>query len=204
MQHELADSEKDLLIKVMKIGADSAATALTRLVRKEVKLNLPKVFTGPPEKAVVFLGKTENLVSAVLVQVVGDLPGQIMLLFPPESAARFSGLMQERKHDGTALDEMDISALNEAGNIVVGSALTAFSKFIDLRLMQSVPDLATDMVGSVVDGVFAELGQSTDWVLVFRIDLSVESEDIEGMLLFLFDHLATEKILAAAQKIKHT
>jgi chemotaxis protein CheC len=200
MRHELSDAEKNRLAELMHIGASTAADSLSRMIGKRVSMSLPKVFAGPPEKAVLFLGQTEHLFSAILVKVIGELSGLMMLLFPPESAAGFAALLRKRKRSGKALDEMDLSALNEAGNIAVGSALTAFSKFIDLRMFQSVPDAATDMLGSVVDGVFAELGRSTDWVLVFRIDLAVDGEDVEGMMLFLFDHQATETILEASDK----
>jgi chemotaxis protein CheC len=198
MQVDFTSTEKGRLSEVMNICASTAATALSHMLGKWVNVSSPKVFTGSPEKASQFLGRTETPVSAILLKVTGDLTGFMMVLFPSKSAATLGGLLAKRPVGREKPDEMDIHALKEAGNIAVGAALTAFSRFMGLQLNMSVPDVASAMLGSVVDGIFAELGSSADQVLVFRIDLTVEGENPEGMFLFLFDHSAAETILVAA------
>jgi chemotaxis protein CheC len=201
MERDFSDVEKARLAEVMKIGASTAATALSRMLGKWVNVSLPRVYIGSPEKAERFLGRTDILVSTVLMKVTGDLQGYMMALFPAKSAAGLAGLLQKRQRSAEAPDEMDRSAIREAGNIAVGAALMAFSKFIGIRLIMSVPDAATEMLGSVIDGIVAELGSAAEQVLVFRIDLAVEGHAIDGMFLFLFDHSAAQTILDAAGRM---
>jgi chemotaxis protein CheY-P-specific phosphatase CheC len=73
-------------------------------------------------------------------------------------------------------------------------------KFLDINILPSVPDMATDMLGSVADTVLAEIMQTSDTALVFKVSLRVEEEGITGQLFFFFDPKATGKILEATKK----
>lgn len=194
----LTELERDKLAEVVNIGAEHAGTALSQMVKKRITISVPEVIVDKVEKVLPLLGKTDETVTAVLLKIRGEAPGMIFLLFPPASAFSLSRLLRgQPKSEHTVLDELDISALKEVGNILSGASLTALSRFVDLNLLQSVPDTATDMLGALFDGLLAELGQLSDIVLVFRVSFSVESE-INGQLFFLFDANSSAKILARA------
>ena len=99
-----------------------------------------------------------------------------------------------------ALDEFDISVLKEVGNILAGASLTAFSKFLDINMLQSVSEAITDMLGSVVNSVMAEIGKTTDAALIFKVKFEIESEDIGPELFFFIDPRTTEEILETTDK----
>ncbi len=52
--------------------------------------------------------------------------------------------------EGAEFSDMDMSALNEIGNIVSGSYLTAISKLTNLKMISTVPEMTIDMIGALL------------------------------------------------------
>lgn len=194
----ISDFEKDQLTEAMTIGAGNASSALSALADKKVKVVVPDAFVGRVEAVPEFFGDLGKVITAVLIKIGGDAPGIMLLVFSPESALNMAHILTEGDREN--LTEFDRSALREVGNIVSGHCLTALSKLLDFKLIQSVPDSATDMLGAVTDSLIAEVGTSFDTVLAFQIRFEVEGEDISGRFLFIFDPAATGKILEAMRR----
>jgi len=196
MPQNLTDQEKDELKEVINIGAGNASTALSQMVDKKVMIKVPRAYVDKIEKIPELLGNTEEVMTVVLLKILGEIPGIMLLMFPPQSALELAGLLtQHHKKDIKVLDEMDRSALREVGNILSGASMTALSKFLDMNILQSVPEAATDMLGSVVDSILVDIGKTSETVLVFKVNFQVEGDSIQGNLFFLFDPKSTSKIL---------
>jgi chemotaxis protein CheC len=201
MERYLTDFERDQLREVVNIGAGNASTALSEMVSKNVIIDVPEVFVGRIEEVTRFLGESEKIMTVVLLQLLGDIQGGMLLMFSPEGALNLASLLTRgREKDIRVFDEMDRSALREVGNILSCACATALYKFLDINILPSVPDMATDMLGSVADTVLAEIMQTSDTALVFKVSLRVEEEGITGQLFFFFDPKATGKILEATKK----
>jgi len=205
MEKHLTDFERDQLIEVINIGSGHASDALSKMVEKRAIVNVPDLFVDRVERISQFIGKSDEVVTVVILKLLGDVSGDMFLMFPPESALKLAGLLTKNsKKDIKVLDDMDRSALREVGNILSGAGMTALSNFLDMNILQSVPAAATDMLGSVVDTILAETGQESDTVLVFKVNFKIEEEDIDGQLFFLFNPMVTEKILEATKnKLKN-
>ena len=201
----ISQFEKDQLIEVINIGASKAATALASMIGgKKVLIQPPEAFIDSAEKAPAFVGKLQEVETVVLLKFLGDVPGIMMLSFSPQAALKLASfLTQGHKKQLPVLDEMDRSALCEAGNVLSGSAIASLSKFLDLNILQSVPDTATDMLGSIIDAVVVEMAENSGIILAFRVKLTIiddGKEDIPGQLFFMFEPKSTDKILAALKK----
>src|SRR5699024_9024801 len=77
------------------------------------------------------------------------------------------------KDDGTDSYTLALSALEEVGNIVAGSYISALSDFTGLHLQPSVPYLGIDMAGAILTYGVLELSQVSDYAIV--IDSKVNS-----------------------------
>ncbi|MBU1166999.1 chemotaxis protein CheC [Patescibacteria group bacterium] len=195
------DFEKDQLIEVINIGAGHASTALSQMVDKTVNINVPEMFIGPVEKAQTFIGESEKVKTTVLMNIFGATPGMMFVLFSPDTASKLAELVVEKygnKDDMTP--EMEASALKEVGNVILGASLNALSDFLEISIIQSIPEIANDLLGSVVDSVLSEIGKKSDTALVFKVRFKVEGEDITGQFFFLFEPEATSKILELTKK----
>ena len=88
-------------------------------------------------------------------------------------------------------DGMDISAMEEVGNIIVGSYLTAISKLTNLTIEPSVPYISVDMAGAILSFAAIQLGQYGDNALM--IETSFEDQDmLQGYLIFLTECITSD------------
>lgn len=201
MNNYLNKIELDQLAEVANIGAHNASNVLSKMLHQRLVINVPEILIERIEKIVSFLGSPEDLKTAVLVKILGDAPGMIMLIFSPASARAVANLLTgEKSADMQILAEIDRSALREVGNILSGASLTALSKFLGINLLQSVPDIATDMLGALMDEVLAVIGHESDIGLVLKANFLVEKEHIGGDIFFIFDPRSTRKILELAKR----
>ena len=69
--------------------------------------------------------------------------------------------------------------MQELGNILSGSYLSALSDFTGLKIYPTVPSLSVDMVGAIVSFGLIEVSHYSDEVIV--IDTQIREESEEGI-----------------------
>jgi len=91
--------------------------------------------------------------------------------------------------DSEQLDEFSLSALQELGNIIAGSYLSALSDFTGMRISPSVPELGIDMAGAILGYGLVEFSQVGDFAIIIDTFLSesdvVDEQDINGHFFLL-------------------
>ena len=60
------------------------------------------------------------------------------------------------------MDEMDYSALEEIGNIIICSYVNAFTQLVGVEIDLSVPSSTINMLGGILTVPIAEYGYETD------------------------------------------
>lgn len=203
--HELNNLQLDTLKEVSNIGMGHAATALSQMIGQPVGLRVPQVTVTEISRVPDYLGGAEKLMVGITLQILGDARGSIMLLFPQESAHRLLCSLLGRREKRLVMNELNVSALKEVGNILASAYLSALGNLLNITLIPSVPLLAYDMAGAVVDYVLIELSQSGDFALmvetVFSGDQKLDS-DIRGHF-FLLPDPATLNIFLNAVGASH-
>lgn len=133
--------EQDALAEIGNISMGSAATALSTLVNRKVRITVPKVYLGTPAMI------TESYPVPCIVVNVGyivGLEGVNLLVIHEHDALVIGNLMMGE--DGTNLpDELDdlyLSAVTEAMNMMMGSASTAMSELFVRQIDISPPNTA--------------------------------------------------------------
>jgi chemotaxis protein CheC len=162
----------DALRELANIGSGNASTALSGLLGRPVDISVPNALALGFADAVESVGPPERDVTAVLLEIQGEMEGSVLLLFAVEDAAVLCGLL------GVEADsEFGLSALGEIGNIVGTSYLNALAMMTGLEIEPSPPTAVTDMLGAIVASALAELADTCDTALVLDSDLSVEDAD---------------------------
>jgi chemotaxis protein CheC len=162
----------DALKEISNIGMGHAATALSQIICQTVHLRVPRVTVIEISQVPEHLGGAEQLMVGITMQVLGDARGSIMLLFPRASAHHLLCSLLGHQDRGRELSEEDISALKEVANILASAYLSALGNMLEKVLIPSVPMLADDMAGAVVDDVLIELSRSGDFALMVETDFS--------------------------------
>ncbi len=169
---ELNNIQLDALKEISNIGMGHAATALSQMIGQTVFLQVPYVTITEISQVPEHLGGAEKLMVGITLQILGDARGSIMLLFPKESAHRLLCTLLGRHEKALIMNEVNVSALKEVGNILASAYLSALGNLLKKTLIPSVPLLAYDMAGAVVDYVLIELSQASDFALMVETDFS--------------------------------
>ena len=87
----------DALREVANIGAGHAATALSAMTGDTIMISVPTINIAPLEEVPPQLAEADEPVAAVLMNMMGDLTGRTLLVFPQATAIRLSELMLRRQ-----------------------------------------------------------------------------------------------------------
>ncbi|MDT3424538.1 chemotaxis protein CheC [Paenibacillus forsythiae] len=196
---ELFKNQKDFKMDVLKevgnIGAGNAATALSQLLNKPIDMAVPKVQLLGFEEIAEKVGGAEELVYAVFLRVEGDAPGNLFFILAPDAArsllSRVAGISEV---SGEELSEMELSALNEIGNILAGSYLSSLADFTSLSMYPTVPALAMDMAGAILSYGLLQFGQMGDDALLIDTTFLEGQNEIEGQFFLIPDPESFPKI----------
>jgi chemotaxis protein CheC len=82
---------------------------------------------------------------------------------------------------------MAASALREMGNILASTYLTAVSRLLRRSLIPSVPGLAMDMAGAVVDLLLMDVAGASDRATVLETTFREKAGPVRGRFFLLPD-----------------
>lgn len=186
----LQELQLDALREVANIGAGHAATALSQMTDRTIMIQVPEVSVRTIEDVGDLLGPPEHVAAAVLMQMMGDLTGRAMVLFPESSARALCDILFRRAPGSTAAFEaMEQSGLKEVGNILVSAYMTALSDFMGMMLVPSVPSLVVDQAGAILTTAYLNFGHDRDYVFCVETAFQIAgaAEPLRGHFLLLPD-----------------
>ena len=196
---ELSELQLDVLREIGNVGAGNSATALSRLIQRRIEMNVPHVALVPIEDVPEFVGGPELVVVGIFLRVYGKAPSNILFLIPRDSAFALADTMCGREVGTTTteLSPMDESALMEVGNILAGSYLNAFYSFTGISMLPSVPALAVDMAGAILNVVLVQLGEMGDHALLIETNFVADDRSIKGHFFLVPDPGSLSSIMNA-------
>lgn len=172
----ISDFQLDVLREISNIGAGNATTSLSKLLQRPVDMHVSRVTPLHFHDILEYVGGAENVVASVFLQIKGDISGTMFFVISTEAA---KGLIKDMTGaiEGDELSEIGFSVLQEVGNILSGSYLTALSDFTGLDLQPSVPSLAIDMAGAMLGEGLVELGRSGDYAILIDAQIQLTDKD---------------------------
>ena len=136
---ELTALELDTLKEVGSIGTGNAATALSELIGREVRIQSPEVRIMGYNEAIEWIGGPEEITAGVLVRLGGQMNG-VMLSVQKLDFVNLvlESMMGKKVPDYFGLYEMESSALIEVGNIMISTFINALSGLADVNVELSI------------------------------------------------------------------
>jgi len=189
-----SDRSTDLkrLYVLSEAGARNAATALSQILGRPLRLSVPWAKVLPLDKVKEMAGGASRVVCALSLKVYGEARGTLLVVFQREQLPILLGMLVPARHtttpgagDGHALNEMERSALMEIGNILACAYLNALSHLLGVSLLPSIPGLAVDMVGAVTDHLLIELAAVSDHGVVLASQVREPTSGLKGSIFFL-------------------
>jgi chemotaxis protein CheC len=172
----------DAMREVGNIGAGNAATALSMMLARPVDMDVPKAELVSIYELAEYYGDPLTMVSAVFVRSEGEFTCSLIFIQEEDEGRRLVDLLISHQMGGmdpaSVPEEMRDSALTEVGNIILSSFLNAINVLIGGTHSISVPGIAHDMLGSILDVVASIFGQTGEHALI--VDTSLKVENVEG------------------------
>jgi chemotaxis protein CheC len=196
----LTNIQFDAVKEIGNIGAGNAATALAKMINDKIDMSIPEIGILEFSKVADLVGGPGAYVIGIYLTVNGDAPANILFLIPMEKACVLVDMVMGKAIGTTKpeqLGEMDFSVLTEVSNIISSTYLSALSSFTGIGFFSTVPALAIDMAGAVLDSVLALFGEIEDNVLLLKTQFKKGTEDLVGHFFMLPNVGSLEIILAA-------
>lgn len=186
----------DVLKELGNIGAGNATTALAQMIGCKVDMSVPQVKLLDFSEVATLMGGEEQIMAGIYLAVEGDITGSIMFLLEKDSARHLVGKLMGMTVDGDDFSEMEMSALQEVGNIITGSYLNSLSMMTNLTILPSIPSLAIDMAGAILSVPAIEFGVLGDNILLIQTQFFDEIQ-LDGYFILIPDLESYGKILSS-------
>ena len=198
--NKLSSIQLDALCETANIGAGHAATALATLLNTKIEMSVPRARILPFTEVSALMGGAETHVLAIYFHVSGPVPVSILFVMTIDKARQLVEMLLgnpcEKPVSGSFTD-LEFSAMMELGNILSSTYLNALATFINIRFQPSVPALAVDMAGAILNAILAQYGDVADQVLVLEAGFKKEDMDVVGNLFLLPGPGSLEMILSS-------
>ena len=181
---QLTSLEIDTLREIGSIGTGNAATALSQMLGKEVRITMPEVRIMGYNEAIEWIGGPEAVTAGVLVKMSGDVGG-IMLSVQKLDLINFilQTMLDRNIQDYKELEDLQQSALIEIGNIMISAFVTALSGLAGVDINLTVPAFAVDMQGAILAVPMAEYGGMSDYLMTIGGNFVCNGQEIPSHLL---------------------
>ena len=181
---ELTALEIDTLREFGSIGTGNAATSLSQMLGCEVRITLPEVRIMGYNEAIDWIGGPEAITAGVLVGISGEVNGIMLSVQPLEFVNLIIRHMLDKELASyEELEELEMSALVEIGNIMISTFINALSGLAGIKVELSVPSMAVDMQGAILAVPMAEYGGQTDYLMTIGSNFMIDNREVPCRLL---------------------
>lgn len=181
---DLSSLEIDTLREIGSIGTGNAATALSQMLNREVRITAPEVRIMEYNEAIDWIGGPEEITAGVLVRMSGQING-IMLAVQQLDFVNLvlDSMLGMQVDDYQALHELEVSALVEVGNIMISTFINALGSLANVEISLTVPALTVDMQGAIMAVPMAEYGGQSNYIMTIGGNFVCDGKQVHCRLL---------------------
>ena len=195
--NDVTQNYYDVLKEIGNIGAGNAMTALSQMLGCKIDMGVPQVELLNFSEVGAAIGGEEQIMVGVFLGVEGDVTGSMLFLVEQKSAkSLINKVMMGMGDPGEEFTEMELSAMQEVGNIITGAYLNSLSTLTNLKIFPSPPALTVDMAGAILSVPAIEFGIYGDQILMIQSKFFDEVQ-IDGYFILVPDMESYKKILTS-------
>lgn len=187
MQIRILDSiQQDVLKEIGNIGSGNATTALSALINERIEMSVPDANLYELKDMTDIIERDDQEVVGIWVPVSGDFEANMLFFMEKPVARYFVNCMFGTQYPDTQdFSEMELSALKEIGNIIIGNYVTSISTMTQMKIQLSVPNLCIDMLGAILSLPMIASIQLDDCALFIQSRITDDFDVTRGYLIML-------------------
>lgn len=188
--NRIDNMQYDVLREIGNIGAGNATTALSQMINAKISMNVPKVELLEFKEISDIVGGAERIVVGILFTLGGDIDGMMMFMMDKMASMNLVNILLDNLESASATEkdefsEMELSALNEIGNIISGAYLSSLSSLTNLTITSSIPHMAIDMAGAILSVPAIEFGKVGDKALLIETEFGDKGNFVNGYFILI-------------------
>jgi chemotaxis protein CheC len=172
-----------ILLELGSIGAGHAATSLSDVLQQPISIDVPKIHNIKPHLIPQFYNLHDTPTTAIYLQLAEKQGCDILLMFESIEAKKIAAMMTMVSSIEELDPSMETSALQELGNILIGSFLTSISDFVGVGLLPTTPETVTDTFDAILDNFLIKQSMASDNALIFETRFKRNGEDAKSILM---------------------
>ncbi|WP_292486877.1 chemotaxis protein CheC [Methanohalobium sp.] len=198
---EIDEMTKSALQEAGNIGMGNLATALSKMVSREVKINIPTVEMVSLDQVVKEASEgSQKSVVGIHLKITGDVTGGTVILLPRYSAFSFSDLLLKKPVGKTnKITNKETIKLKEMGLRMCSTYMSSVNEFLGTNLEVSKPEIVINMDG-VGSSVKEQLQSLADDFIIIRGECTIPTTNSKKHFNMLFEPEASDVIMAAVMK----
>lgn len=193
----LTQDEKDIIGEVSNISMGSAATALSNILGQKVVITSPQVEKGS-RRAIEELEKIPSI--GVIISYTEGVIGENFLIIRSTDAAQIVNLLMGGEVESEEFGEIQISAIAEVMNQMMGGSATALSGFIG-RTVNISPPSAFVLTEENKEEKLAFIYNQADQVIFVKFRFFVENMFESEIIMVMSRNFQQELVQAMLDKM---
>ncbi|TFG01174.1 MAG: hypothetical protein EU541_00190 [Promethearchaeota archaeon] len=190
---KLNPEQEDMLKEIGNIGSGNAVTALSRLIKKKIDIDLTNVGIVSFDNLTDQFGGPMEKVCGIFSQIKGAPQSSILQAFELKPLMKLissligddSQIDPENVSSKKDLDDFAISTITEMGNILAGHYASALADLTGTKMMINVPEFSVSDIGSIGKFLSQELKTIYTYIVVIKTSIKVVDYELNGVFLFI-------------------
>jgi len=175
----------DTMKEIINIGMGESADALSGLVGTRVIINVPNVHIMDIVRVFPYIQEEMASIGVYIAQdFKGLISGKTILCYTHECCISLLKNIYGDSMQVTSITDTGISTLNEIGNIIMVSYISAISNFIEGRVRFDLPEVTVEISEKYFENLICDL-KTFGKAIVVKNTMSIKEKDIEGYLFVL-------------------
>ncbi|MCW8930395.1 MAG: chemotaxis protein CheC [Gammaproteobacteria bacterium] len=194
---ELTELELDLLTELFNVGIGRSASALSEMLKQEIKLSVPEIsFCSLEELLQQF--KSEDSIISISQDISGPFDMQSMLLFPESGSLDVIRAMLGDHLSDEMATELQQEAFTEIGNIVLNACIGIIAKMLDDTFTIDLPKFSDEKPENLFKRSYLHDSQI---IMSMQVDLTLTSNCVSGHIAFILGSVSMDNIKGHLNKI---
>lgn len=178
---QLSELEEDLLNEIFNLGVGNAASALSQMVKQEIKLSIPEISFLNADELSTLLG-IDKLLSSVSQKISGPFNAQSVILFPDSDSLEIVRKLLGDNITDESIAELQNEAMSEIGNVVLNACIGSISESFGSSFNIDLPEFERSTPPELMQ---KKQMNEESLILFIRIELTLSESKITGYLAFL-------------------
>lgn len=184
----------DALRAIFGPAGREASNAMHKWSAGRVSLTVDDVCETPLETIQGELQIGDDLMTLIVLTMLGDLGGQLILAFDEPAGRQMCQALIGTPGTGPGWSELEKSALMETGNILACAYVNALTHSVKQRLIPGPPQLIEDFGACVLQQALMAQAMSGDDVLICRTSFRYGQEEMPWSMFFVPDALLRQAL----------